>query len=71
MWLNKKESANGQRYFKIPEILRISRLLLFTKEVEFLVWGNHEQGNPFLTLTNKTTQGTFDMSCIQIESYSS
>ena len=55
MWLNKKESSKGQRYFKIPEILRISRFLLLTKEVQFLVWGNPVQGKPFLTLTNTTT----------------
>ena len=53
MWLNKKESSKGQRYFKIPEILRISRLLLFTKEVEFLVWGNPVLGKPFFNANKK------------------
>ena len=55
MWLNKKESSKGQRYFKIPEIPRISRFLLLTKRFNFLCWETLYKENLFLTLTNKTT----------------
>ena len=47
MWLNKKESSKGQRYFKIPEILMNVKVASIHQRLGFLVWGSSVQGNLF------------------------